>query len=354
MANKYIRVNEQIEAKLEQLAYEGEGENKTLIFEAKVSQGNLVNANGRLYPTKILSASFAKIQDELHLHPGLVDHPDPWNGIGESASDVGIKWLSFKTEGDDVIGKGQIVPTRKGKDLQAIIESGLAARFSTRARALFKFEEIKGQTVAVAQALEMESVDAVLNPSVRSANIKNWKLEGIELDNDELNPVALLKQNYELESKASKLESELATATKALETLQTVAEANKVLTEENTQLKAEIQKIQLEQSERNLEAYLITKTQDQRFSPTIVANVRKTLDALKAAGATASEGVIDALIEQATASVEALNKPEDKPEPKGKPDVAKTQDNLADLLPADEEETDPEIALLLEALGGKK
>ena len=86
-------------------------------FEAVVSEADYINQNRRMYPERVLFPAFSKVTAEIERHPGTVDHPDPYGPV--SVSDLGIAWESFWFEGSQVIGRGRIIPTAKGRDLQA-------------------------------------------------------------------------------------------------------------------------------------------------------------------------------------------------------------------------------------------
>src|SRR5579859_5209541 len=98
-------------------------------FDAIVAKADYVNQNSRMYPLSVLLPAFEKVNGEVERHPGAVDHPD-WGS--PDTGDLGIAWEKFYAQGTDIWGTGRIIPTAKGKDLEAVMSAGVLIGFSTR------------------------------------------------------------------------------------------------------------------------------------------------------------------------------------------------------------------------------
>jgi hypothetical protein len=281
-------------------------------FEAVVSEADHLNQNRRVYPEAILFPAFQAYNNALiagYADPGLVDHPGIFDG-GPSVSDIGIKWENFRTEGKLVIGVGVVVPTRAGLDMQQVMLAGVPVGFSTRGYG--EQEEITAEDGKPANrmtAYELETVDAVVSPSVKHARVRSYRqeeteqmekelleakaaleaaqariagLEGITVERDEL--LAKLEEaNSALEAAQARI-AELETAAAELETLKADAEALR--------------------AENELTAKLNELTEGHRFAPTIISEARelgvtlenvekvvaRLMPLVEAAGSKANEG----------------------------------------------------------------
>jgi hypothetical protein len=127
------------------------------------------NLNGRVYPKAVMETAIKKISENLDRHPGMVDHPEGTPSI----EDVGIRWTNIYLDGDRVIGEGEIIPTRKGRDLESVIRAGIEVGISTRGYGTGKRGKWNGEDVVIIQSdYEMEAPDAVVDPSVVDARIQ--------------------------------------------------------------------------------------------------------------------------------------------------------------------------------------
>ncbi len=283
-------------------------------FSAVVSEADLLNRNRRVYPQDVLFPAFEAYNTAL-MHgegaPGLVDHPE----YQASMSDIGILWESFAFEGKLVVGNGRIVSTQRGKDLQAAMEAGIAVGFSTRGYGeLEEFVAADGKPANRMMTYDLETVDAVVSPSVKHARVRNFTKEETEQMEEELRAAkealaAALARIAELEGAAATEAGEHAAVVADRDGLRATLEAAQAqVTEleaaaaELTTLRAAAEALRVE---NELTAKLNALTEGHRFAATIVTearelgvnaeNVEKVVTRLRAlveaAGAAANEQV---------------------------------------------------------------
>ena len=283
-------------------------------FSAVVSEAGLLNRNRRVYPEDVLFPAFEAYNTAL-MHgegePGMVDHPE----YHASMSDIGIVWESFTFEGKLVIGNGRIVPTQRGKDLQVAMEAGIAVGFSTRGYGeLEEFVAVDGKPAYRMKAYDLETVDAVVSPSVKHARVRNFTKEETELMEEELRVAkealaAAEARIAELESAATTQAGEHAAVVADRDELHTTLEAAQAQVTELEAAAVELTALKVEaealRAENELTAKLNELTEGHRFAPTIITKARElgvslenaervvvTLKALvEAAGAAANEQV---------------------------------------------------------------
>jgi hypothetical protein len=98
---------------------------------------------------------------------GSTDHPtDGRTKISESA----IQWTSMYMEGKYVIGEAIVLPTSAGRDLEALIRSGVPVGVSSRGFGRSTPQLVEGRKVEVVDDdYELLAYDAVLAPAVEEA-----------------------------------------------------------------------------------------------------------------------------------------------------------------------------------------
>src|SRR5437879_7461072 len=160
-------------------------EDGTQRYVAKVQEIDSVNRNGRVYPAPILEREIGRMKTEINRRPGAVDHPE---GFTAGLRTLALKWTALWTEGSDVWGEFEIVPTEAGRDLQVLIDSGLEIGISSRGFGSVK-REMRGkeEVLVIQDDFELVTFDAVSDPSVYSARIK--QIESI--DNAPINPAEI-------------------------------------------------------------------------------------------------------------------------------------------------------------------
>lgn len=153
---------------------------KQLITESKET-GNMVveglmqvagdlNGNGRIYPREILEDQIDKFKKTFIAQGnayGELDHPESPIVSLKNVSHV-IKDLWW--EGDNVMGRVEILPTSWGNIVKAILESGYTIGISSRGTGSVK--ELPNGKLEVQPDFELVTWDFVSNPSVQGAFMK--------------------------------------------------------------------------------------------------------------------------------------------------------------------------------------
>lgn len=119
-----------------------EHNDKDLYIHGCCAQGNVINANKRYYPTKVLSEA-ASIYNDKYVKTnkalGELNHPArPFADPGLSSHRI----VEMYTEGDKVMARALVLNTSRGKELRALVEGGWQVQASTRGLGLPK--KVKG------------------------------------------------------------------------------------------------------------------------------------------------------------------------------------------------------------------
>lgn len=151
---------------------------ETNLFEAKIHEqdGKLIvsgvlqragakNQNGRVYPKDILSREVQQYQQLIDERRALgeLDHPDSSvvNLQNVSHNVVEIGW-----EGDDVVGKVEILPTPSGNILRELFKNGIRLGISSRGMGSVKDGS---DGLEVQEDFNLIAFDFVSNPSTHGA-----------------------------------------------------------------------------------------------------------------------------------------------------------------------------------------
>lgn len=138
------------------------------------SVANQKNQNGRIYPRPILEREVEKFMKQVHERRagalGELDHPDVSVVQLANASHIitDMYW-----DGDNLMGEIEILPTKPGQQLEAIIEAGVKPGISSRAIGSTK-RNSEGLEV-VQEDLQLLTFDVVSNPSVAVAILSENK-----------------------------------------------------------------------------------------------------------------------------------------------------------------------------------
>jgi len=160
--------------------------NGRLIVEGVVQRANAKNGNGRVYPKDTLEREIQKykatyIKENRAL--GELDHPEsPIINLKNVCHNILDLWW----DGDDVMGKIEILPTPSGNILKALLIAGITVGISSRAMGSVK--QI-GETVEVQDDLELVCWDFVSTPSTQGAFM--------EIVSESLNPNAVKADKYQ-------------------------------------------------------------------------------------------------------------------------------------------------------------
>ena len=153
-----------------QLVEQSIKEKKPLIVSGVLQRAEAKNQNGRVYPKEILDREIQNyidgpIADNRAM--GELDHPE--------SSIINLQNVSHTVkdcwwEGDDVMGKVEILPTPAGNILKALFASGITVGISSRG--MGSVQEGSNGTVTVQEDFELLCFDFVSTPSTHGAYMK--------------------------------------------------------------------------------------------------------------------------------------------------------------------------------------
>lgn len=138
-----------------------------LIVSGVLQRAEAKNQNGRVYPKKILMrevSNYKKNQIKENRALGELDHPD---SSVINLRNVCHNVLDVNWDGDDVVGKVEILPTPSGNILKNLLQAGI--RLGISSRGLGSVKEINETTVEVQDDFELIGWDFVSNPSTQCA-----------------------------------------------------------------------------------------------------------------------------------------------------------------------------------------
>jgi hypothetical protein len=166
---------------------------KNLYMKGVFIQGDVKNANERIYPVYEISTAVKTMQQTIDEHGGIlgeVDHPDD---LKINLDRVSHTIVGINMEGPNGIGKLKILPTPMGQLISTMLESGVKLGVSSRGSG--NVDEATGKV----SDFEIVTVDIVAQPSAPNAypkaiyeslmNMKNGyqileNLRGQHLDTD--------------------------------------------------------------------------------------------------------------------------------------------------------------------------
>jgi hypothetical protein len=144
--------------------------NGKLIVKGVLQRAEAKNQNGRIYPKEILmreagnyAGTFIKERRAL----GELDHPD---SSVVNLANVSHNILEMGWQGDDLVGKVEVLGTPAGNILKELFKSGIRLGISSRGMGSVK-EVMRegGETLEVQPDFELIAFDFVSNPSTHGA-----------------------------------------------------------------------------------------------------------------------------------------------------------------------------------------
>jgi len=136
-------------------------ENGNLLVEGILATAEVKNGNGRYYAKELWNREMDKYKDliEQRRSMGELDHPE--------STVVNLKNVShlineFWWDGDNVMGKIEILPTPSGNILKELIKNGVSVGVSSRGMGSL---ESKGSVMEVQDDFELLCWDFVSTPS---------------------------------------------------------------------------------------------------------------------------------------------------------------------------------------------
>jgi acid stress-induced BolA-like protein IbaG/YrbA len=136
---------------------------KHMYMEGLFIQGDIRNANGRVYPKNEIYKAVKTIQEQLSTGIsicGEVDHPDD---LKINLDRVSHCIISMNMSGSDGIGKLKILPTPMGQLVKTMLESNVKLGVSSRGSG--NVNDMNGQV----SDFEIITVDIVAQPSAPDA-----------------------------------------------------------------------------------------------------------------------------------------------------------------------------------------
>ena len=188
------------------LITEGTGDDKKMYIEGVFLQSELKNRNGRMYPFSVLEKEVNRYNEEYVKTKralGELGHPD---GPTVNLDRVSHRITDLRSEGNNFIGKAQILDTPMGKIAKSLLGEGVQLGVSSRG--MGSIDKREDCNVVMDDFMLATAADIVADPSAPDAFV-NGIMEGKEWvwDNGILKESKVAKyQRYVSESTRSELE----------------------------------------------------------------------------------------------------------------------------------------------------
>ena len=162
---------------------EGKGSKKKMYIEGVFLQGDLKNRNGRMYPVQTLAKEVNRYNEAFVAKGralGELGHPD---GPTVNLDRVSHKITSLRQEGNNFIGKAQLLETPMGKIAKSLLDEGVTLGVSSRGVGSLR-ESSNGCKVVGEDFMLATAADIVADPSAPDAFVsgimegKEWVWEG--------------------------------------------------------------------------------------------------------------------------------------------------------------------------------
>ena len=168
-------ITEQIENV--QILTEEKNGKKLLYIEGVFLQSELTNRNGRRYPFEVLNREVERYNEEYVKTKralGELGHPD---GPTINLDRVSHRITSLRAEGNNFIGKAQILDTPMGKIAKSLLDEGVQLGVSSRG--MGSIEKQEGISIVRDDFMLTTAADIVADPSAPDAFV-NGIMEGKE------------------------------------------------------------------------------------------------------------------------------------------------------------------------------
>ena len=162
---------------------EGKGAKKKMYIEGVFLQGDIKNRNGRMYPVGTLAKEVGRYNESFVKKGralGELGHPD---GPTVNLDRVSHKITELRQEGNNFMGKAQLLDTPMGKIAKSLIGEGVTLGVSSRGVGSLK-ENRDGCKVVGEDFMLATAEDIVADPSAPDAFVsgimegKEWVWEG--------------------------------------------------------------------------------------------------------------------------------------------------------------------------------
>jgi hypothetical protein len=171
---------------------------KDYIIEGVFAQADKKNRNGRIYPKAIMEKAVEKYDQEQVSKKravGELNHPE---GPTVNLDKVSHLITELKFQGNDVVGKAQILETPMGKIVKGLLDGGVQLGVSTRGMGSL---EQKNGAMYVKDDFILSTVDIVQDPSAPEAFV-NGIMEGVDWvwNNGVLKPQVIEEMETEIKT----------------------------------------------------------------------------------------------------------------------------------------------------------
>jgi len=149
---------------------------KKFVIEGIFMSAEQKNRNGRIYPKQIMERAvdkYVKEQVSQKRAVGELNHPE---GPTVNLDKVSHLSTDLQWEGNDVVGKAQILDTPMGRIVKGLLEGGVQLGVSTRGMGSL---ENRNGVMYVKDDFMLNTVDIVQDPSAPSAFV-NGIMEGVD------------------------------------------------------------------------------------------------------------------------------------------------------------------------------
>jgi len=191
-------ISEYVENDLQCIVEKKEDGGKNYVIEGVFAQADQKNRNGRIYPKAIMERAVGKyVTDQVSKKRavGELNHPE---GPTVNLDKVSHLITDLKFEGNDVVGKAQILDTPMGQIVKGLLEGGVQLGVSTRG--MGSLEQRNG-AMYVKDDFILSTVDIVQDPSAPDAFV-NGIMEGVDWvwNNGILEPQVIEKMETEIKT----------------------------------------------------------------------------------------------------------------------------------------------------------
>ena len=175
-----------------------EDDEKKYVIEGVFAQTDKKNRNGRVYPKPIMEKAvkqYVDTQVSKNRAVGELNHPE---GPTVNLDKVSHLITDLKFEGNDVVGKAQILDTPMGKIVKGLLDGGVQLGVSTRGMGSL---EQKNGAMVVKDDFMLSTIDIVQDPSAPDAFV-NGIMEGVDWvwDNGVLKPQVIEQMETEIKN----------------------------------------------------------------------------------------------------------------------------------------------------------
>lgn len=168
-------ISEYVESDLNYITEEKDGKRRYVI-EGIFMQADSKNRNGRIYPRAVMEQAVNKYVTEQVSKGravGELNHPE---GPTINLDKVSHKITDLRWEGNNIVGKAQILNTPMGRIVEGLMDGGVQLGVSSRGMGSLVS---KGGVNYVGNDFQLATVDIVQDPSAPEAFV-NGIMEGVE------------------------------------------------------------------------------------------------------------------------------------------------------------------------------